>query len=69
MDVGTGRSGEGMFPPVPQQVQAGFGADCSTVRPPTEESLLHTRKPQQNVSVTDHLGSLALAGVVGLKHG
>lgn len=24
MDLGTGRSGEGVFPPVPQQVQAGF---------------------------------------------
>lgn len=37
MDVGTGRSGEGVFPPVPQQAQAGFGAGCPTTHPESRE--------------------------------
>lgn len=45
MDVGTGRSDEGMFLPVPQQVQAEFGAECLAVHPLAEESFPHTEAP------------------------
>lgn len=38
MDVGTGGSGEGIFPPVPHQAQAGPGAARPTVCPLTEVS-------------------------------
>lgn len=52
MDVGTGRSGEGVFPPVPLQAQAGFEAGCPTTHPLREESFPHTEASWKTLSMT-----------------
>lgn len=74
MDVGTGRSAEGTFPPVPQQVQAGSGADYLAVPLLTEGELPSHRgtmaKHQHDIAAAPKpLKSLGLAGVLGPKHG